>query len=86
MAHAEYRNLTKRAVDRRSVNGGIAVFRDRDLAGFSTRVCPNGKKAAEPAPNLMAADFAWCHFREHFEMRCRPATVTNCRLVQLLFP
>jgi len=44
MAQAEPRNLTKRVVDRLSVNGKDAVFWDRDLAGFGVRVYPSGKK------------------------------------------
>ena len=44
MAQAEYRNLTKRAVDRLSVNGKDAVFWDRDFAGFGVRVYPSGTK------------------------------------------
>ena len=44
MARAEPRNLTKRVVDRLSVEGKDAVFWDRDLAGFGVRVYPSGKK------------------------------------------
>ena len=44
MAQAQHRALSKRVVDRLSVNGKDAVFRDRDLAGFSVRVYPSGKK------------------------------------------
>ena len=44
MAQAEYRNLTKRVVNRLSVNGKDAVFWDRDLGGFGVRVYPSGKK------------------------------------------
>ena len=44
MAQAQYRTLSKRVVDRLSVNGKDAIFWDRDLAGFSVRVYPSGKK------------------------------------------
>ena len=44
MAQAEYRTLSKRVVDRLSVNGKDAIFWDRDLAGFGIRVYPSGKK------------------------------------------
>ena len=44
MAHAQYRTLSKRVVDRLSVNGKDAIFWDRDLAGFGVRVYPSGKK------------------------------------------
>ena len=44
MAQAQHRTLSKRVVDRLSVNGKDAVFWDRDLAGFGVRVYPSGKK------------------------------------------
>ena len=44
MAHAQYRTLSKRAVDHLSVNGKDAVFGDHALAGFGARVYPSGKK------------------------------------------
>ena len=44
MAQAEYRTLSKRVLDRLSVNGKDAIFWDRDLAGFGIRVYPSGKK------------------------------------------
>ena len=44
MAEAQYRTLSKRVVDRLSVNGKDAIFWDRDLAGFGVRVYPSGKK------------------------------------------
>ena len=44
MAQAQYRTLSKRVVDRLSVNGKDAIFWDRDLAGFGVRVYPSGKK------------------------------------------
>ena len=44
MAQREYRTLTKRIVDRLSVNGKDAIFWDRDLVGFGVRVYPSGKK------------------------------------------
>ena len=44
MAQAQYRTLSKRVVDRVSVNGKDAIFWDRDLAGFGVRVYPSGKK------------------------------------------
>ena len=44
MAQAQYRSLSKRVVDRLSVNGKDAIFWDRDLAGFGVRVYPSGKK------------------------------------------
>ena len=34
MAQAQYRTLSKRVLDRLSVNGKDAIFGDRDLAGF----------------------------------------------------
>ena len=44
MAQAQYRTLSKRVVDRLSVNGKDAVFWDPDLAGFGVRVYPSCKK------------------------------------------
>ena len=44
MAAAQFRTLSKRVVDRLSVNGKDAIFWDRDLAGFGIRVYPSGKK------------------------------------------
>ena len=44
MAERQYRTLTKRTVDRLSVNGKDAVFWDNDLPGFGVRVYPSGKK------------------------------------------
>ena len=44
MAERQYRTLTKRTVDRLSVNGKDAIFWDRDLPGFGVRVYPSGKK------------------------------------------
>ena len=44
MAQAQYRNLSKRVLDRVSVNGKDAIFWDRGLAGFGVRVYPTGKK------------------------------------------
>ena len=44
MAQAQHRTLSKRVVDRLSVDGKDAVFLDRDLAGFGVRVYPSGKK------------------------------------------
>ena len=44
MAERQYRTLTKRTVDRLSVNGKDAIFWDRDLLGFGVRVYPSGKK------------------------------------------
>ena len=45
MAQAQYRTLSKRVLDRLSVNGKDAIFWDHDLAGFGIRVYPTGKKA-----------------------------------------
>ena len=42
MAQAQYRTLSKRVLDRLSVNGKDAIFWDRDLAGFGIRVYPTG--------------------------------------------
>ena len=44
MAERQYRTLTKRTVDRLSVNGKDAIFWDGDLPGFGVRVYPSGKK------------------------------------------
>ena len=44
MAERQYRTLTKRTVDRLSVNGKDAIFWDSDLPGFGVRVYPSGKK------------------------------------------
>ena len=44
MAEAQFRTLSKRVLDRLSVNGKDAIFWDRDLAGFGIRVYPSGKK------------------------------------------
>ncbi len=44
MAERQYRTLTKRTVDRLSVNGKDAIFWDNDLPGFGVRVYPSGKK------------------------------------------
>ena len=44
MAQAQYRTLSKRVLDRLSVNGKDAIFWDHDLAGFGVRVYPSGKK------------------------------------------
>ena len=44
MAQVQYRTLSKRVLDRLSVNGKDAIFWDRDLAGFGIRVYPTGKK------------------------------------------
>ena len=50
MAERQYRTLTKRTVDRLSVNGKDAVFWDNELPGFGVRVYPskNGRKPATP--------------------------------------
>ena len=42
MAQAQYRTLSKRVLDRLSVNGKDAIFWDHDLAGFGIRVYPSG--------------------------------------------
>ena len=44
MTQAQHHSLSKRVVDRLSVNGKDAIFWDRDLAGFGVRVYPSGKK------------------------------------------
>ena len=44
MAERQHRTLTKRTVDRLSVNGEDAVFWDNELPGFAVRVYPSGKK------------------------------------------
>ncbi len=44
MAERQFRTLTKRTVDRLSVNGKDAVFWDNDLPGFGVRVYPSGRK------------------------------------------
>ena len=44
MAERQYHTLTKRTVDRLSVNGKDAVFWDNELPGFGVRVYPSGKK------------------------------------------
>ena len=44
MAQAQYRTLSKRVMDRLSVDGKDAIFWDPDLAGFGVRVYPSGKK------------------------------------------
>ena len=44
MAQPQYHTLSKRVLDRLSVNGKDAIFWDRDLAGFGIRVYPSGKK------------------------------------------
>ena len=44
MAERQYRTLTKRTVDRLTVNGKDAVFWDNELPGFGVRVYPSGKK------------------------------------------
>ena len=46
MAQRQFRTLTKRTVDRLSVNGKDAIFWDRDLPGFGVRVYPSGKKVS----------------------------------------
>ena len=38
MVQAQYRTLSKRVLDRVSVNGKDDIFWDRDLAGFGVRV------------------------------------------------
>ena len=44
MAERQYRTLTKRTVDRLSVNGKDAVFWDNELPGFGVRVYPTASK------------------------------------------
>ena len=44
MATAQYIALSKRIIDRLSVEGKDAVFWDRDLPGFGIRVYPSGAK------------------------------------------
>ena len=44
MPERQYRTLTKRIVDRLTVNGKDAVFWDSDLPGFGIRVYPTGRK------------------------------------------
>ena len=44
MARPQAHALTKRIVDRLSVDGKDAIFWDRDLAGFGVRVYPHGRK------------------------------------------
>ena len=44
MNNGQYRTLSKRIVDRLSVDGKDAVFWDRDLPGFGVRVYPSGAK------------------------------------------
>ena len=44
MAQRQFPTLTKRTVDRLSVNDKDTVFWDRDLPGFGVRVYPSGKK------------------------------------------
>ena len=42
MAERQFHTLTKRTVDRLSVNGKDAIFWDSDLPGFGVRVYPSG--------------------------------------------
>ena len=44
MPQPNYRTLSKRVVDRLSVDGKDAVFWDRELPGFGIRVYPSGRK------------------------------------------
>ena len=44
MATAQYRTLSKRIIDRLSVDDKDTVFWDRDLPGFGIRVYPSGAK------------------------------------------
>ena len=44
MAEFQYFTLSKRIVDRLSVDHKDAVFWDRDLPGFGVRVYPSGAK------------------------------------------
>ena len=53
MAQAQYRTLSKRVLDRLSVNGKDAIFWDRDLAGFGIRVLPLGQEGLRrPDPRV----------------------------------
>ena len=44
MPETHYRRISKRVVDRLSVDGRDAVFWDRELPGFGIRVYPSGRK------------------------------------------
>ena len=44
MTQAQYRTLSRRVLERLSVDGKDAIFWDRDLAGFGVRVYRSGKK------------------------------------------
>ena len=44
MSQRQYRTLTKRIVDRLSVDGKDAVFWDRELPGYGVRVYSSGVK------------------------------------------
>ena len=44
MPQPNYRTLSKRVVDRLSVDGKDAVFWDRELPGYGVRVYPSGRK------------------------------------------
>ena len=55
MAQAQYRTLSKRVVDRLSVNGKDAIFWDRDLAGFGVRVYPSARRSSSSRPAPSAA-------------------------------
>ncbi|MCY4592457.1 MAG: Arm DNA-binding domain-containing protein, partial [Alphaproteobacteria bacterium] len=44
MARPQGHALTKRIVDRLSVDSKDAIFWDRDLPGFGVRVYPHGRK------------------------------------------
>ena len=44
MPKRQYRTLSKRIVDRLTVNGKDAIFWDSDLPGFGVRVYPSGRK------------------------------------------
>ena len=63
MAEAQYRTLSKRVVDRLSVNGKDAIFWDRDLAGFGVRVYPSGNAYSgairSPIPAQTDHSFRW---------------------------
>ena len=53
MNNGQYRTLSKRIVDRLSVDGKDAVFWDRDLPGFGVRVYPsNAKVYVVPEPRF----------------------------------